>query len=102
MIYATLGLSTIFFTVHAIFLRGLGEANGRMSPDWMRLMAILNLTGAAARGVRLPEKQPPGHFQYVDGSSHQILHFMVSIAEPARVFDLLRAFRHYCDTLYES
>lgn len=68
----------------------------------MRLMAILDLTGAAARGVRLPEKQSPGRLQYVDGSSHQVVHFMVIIAELARVFGLLRAFRNYCVILHRS
>lgn len=98
MMYAGLGLSAIVFIVHAVILRGFSEANRRMSLDWMGLMAVLNLTGAAAYGIRIPEKMSPGRFD-IYGSSHQILHFMVIFAGLAHMFGLLKAFRYYHNTL---
>jgi len=92
-VYAGLGFSALGFIVHGISLHGFAEQNRRMSLDWMALMALLNLVGAATYAIRVPEKARPYKFD-VYGSSHQILHFMVILAGFAHVFGLFRAF-HY-------
>ena len=51
--YAGLGLSAIVFVVHGILLHGWTEQNQRMSVDWMGLMALFNLTGAAVYAARV-------------------------------------------------
>jgi len=107
--YAGLGLSTVVFILHGIFLFGWSVQNRRMSLDWMILMASLNLTGAAIYVVRVrsptpacvqtayscqvPEKWYPLTFDYF-GGSHQILHFMVIFAGLAHMVGLFRAFDH--------
>ena len=98
MMYASLGFSAVVFVVHAIIIHGLAGANRRMSLDWMLAMAVLNLTGAVAYGVRFPERLNPGKFD-LWGSSHQVLHFMVIFAGLAHMFGLVRAFRHYHSAL---
>lgn len=89
--YAGFGLSAIIPIIHRMILYGWSVQKMRMSLDWMGLMAILNLLGAAIYGIRIPEKwYPYKHDTY--GNSHQILHFMVVFAGIAHLFGLLRAF----------
>lgn len=51
--YASLGLSAITFVVHGVLLHGWKVQNQRMSLDWMMLMAIFNLAGAATYAARV-------------------------------------------------
>jgi adiponectin receptor len=93
LVYSGLGLSALGFVSHGLFLHGWEIQNGRMSLDWMGLMTVLNLTGATAYAVRLPEKLAPRKFDII-GNSHQILHVMVILAALAHMFGLFRAFGH--------
>ncbi|KAG4034507.1 hypothetical protein MFRU_003g04670 [Monilinia fructicola] len=91
--YSCLGLSSIIFIIHGIMLYGYKTQKYRMSLDWMGIMATLNLLGAFAYTVRIPEKWFPRRHDIL-GSSHQILHFMVIFAGLAHMAGLLRAFDH--------
>ena len=51
--YAALGLSTVVFILRGVALHGWAEQNRRMSLDWMLLMAVLNLIGAAFYAARV-------------------------------------------------
>ena len=51
--YAALGLSAVAFVLHGVALHGWTEQNQRMSLNWMILMALLNLIGAAIYAFRV-------------------------------------------------
>ncbi|KAM0800315.1 mPR-typeG-protein-coupled receptor [Usnea florida] len=89
--YAGLGLSAVVFVVHGILLHGSTVQNRRMSVDWMGLMALFNLTGAAVYAARVPEKLHPLKYD-IYGSSHQVLHIAVILAGLAHMCGLFRAF----------
>ena len=89
--YACLGLSAVVFMIHGLVLHGWETQRMRMSLDWMMAMGALNLTGAVAYAVRVPEKWYPERFD-IFGSSHQILHVMVVLAGLAHMAGLIRAF----------
>ncbi len=89
--YAGLGLSAVVFVVHGILLHGWTVQNQRMSVDWMGLMALFNLTGAAVYAARIPEKLRPLKYD-IYGSSHQVLHVAVILAGLAHMLGLFRAF----------
>ncbi|KAF1992596.1 Hly-III related protein [Aulographum hederae CBS 113979] len=91
--YACLGLSFIIPIIHSIILYGWETQMWRMSLDWMALMAMLNLSGAALYAFRIPEKLFPRRFDIL-GASHQIMHCMVIFAGFAHLCGLLRAFDH--------
>ena len=91
LLYTGLGFSALGFVNHGLFLYGWETQKQRMSLDWMGLMTILNVAGATAYAVRLPEKLCPRKFDIV-GNSHQILHVMVIFAALAHMLGLFRAF----------
>ena len=89
--YAGLGLSAVVFVVHGILLHGWAVQNQRMSVDWMGLMALFNLMGAAIYAARVPERLRPRKYD-IYGNSHQVLHVAVVLAGLAHMFGLFRAF----------
>ena len=89
--YTGLGFSALGFVIHGLLLYGWDIQNRRMSLDWMGLMTLLNMIGALAYAVRIPERLSPRKFD-VYGNSHQILHVMVVFAGLAHMNGLLRAF----------
>ncbi|CAD6440153.1 17e83670-714d-4352-be45-86355690f663 [Sclerotinia trifoliorum] len=93
VMYSCLGLSSVVFIAHGVFLYGYEIQRCRMSLDWMGVMAGLNLLGAFTYAVRIPEKWFPRRHDII-GSSHQVLHFMVIFAGLAHMAGLLRAFDH--------
>ena len=93
VMYAGLGLSAVVFIIHGLVLHGWQVQRMRMGLDWMMAMGALNLTGAVAYAVRVPEKWYPKRFD-IFGNSHQILHVMVILAGLAHMAGLIRAL-HY-------
>lgn len=57
-LYTGLGLTGVLFVSHGIWLHGLHIQNDRMSLDWMALMAVLNLIGAAIYAARVSLTPP--------------------------------------------
>ena len=91
LMYTCPGFSALGFVAHGLLLHGWETQNRRMSLNWMGLMMMLNLIGALAYVVRVPERFYPGTFD-IYGSSHQILHVMVILAGLAHMFGLFSAF----------
>ena len=96
-VLARLGLSALVFTAHGIMLYGLEIQVKRMSLDRMAVMEIFNLIGAyiyAARVGDLASPEVPCPILTCNriGSSLQILHVMVVLADLMHFDGLLSAF----------
>ena len=57
MTYISLGLFTMIFVVHGLFLNGFHVQRKRLGLEWMMLMALLNLLGAAVYSIRVCQEQ---------------------------------------------
>ena len=57
-------------------------------------LGLLNGTGAAIYGARVPERWAPGKFDVV-GSSHQIMHIMVMCGALSHSIGLMNAFDYW-------
>jgi adiponectin receptor len=90
-IYSSLGLSAICFIIHGLVLHGWVLQNRRMSLSWMGLTGGLNMIGAMVYAARIPERWHPRRHD-IYGSSHQILHIMVTFAGLTHLAGLLSAF----------
>lgn len=57
-------------------------------------LGLLNFTGAALYGARIPERLFPGKFDYV-GSGHQLMHILVMFGALSHTIGLLKAYKHW-------
>ncbi|KAH0388024.1 hypothetical protein KCU92_g1162, partial [Aureobasidium melanogenum] len=99
--YASLGLFAVVFVMHGFYLYGFTIQRRRLALEWMALMALLNLLGAAFYALRFPEAWFPYRFDFL-GASHQIFHVLVLAAGLvhykglASAFVEVRGLQHTC------
>ncbi|KAH0344239.1 mPR-typeG-protein-coupled receptor, partial [Aureobasidium melanogenum] len=99
--YASFGLFAVVFVMHGFYLYGFAVQRRRLALEWMALMALLNLLGAAFYALRFPEAWFPYTFDFL-GASHQIFHVLVLAAGLvhykglANAFVEVRGLQHTC------
>ncbi|KAK0391629.1 hypothetical protein NLU13_1128 [Sarocladium strictum] len=89
--YTAFGASSFAPIVHAVVKYGWEVQKDRMGLIWWVLVAVFNLIGVVAYGLKVPEKFFPGQFDIV-GQSHQILHVSVIVAGMMHVMGCLGDF----------
>jgi adiponectin receptor len=89
--YSAFGASSFAPIIHAVAIYGWEVQKDRMGLIWWALVAVFNLIGVFAYGLKVPERLFPGRFDIV-GQSHQILHVSVIIAGMMHVMGCLGDF----------
>lgn len=93
-LYMLLGLSSFFPAIHGVTTNGYAEHDRRMGLSYYIGLGVLNGTGAAIYGARIPERWYPRRFDIV-GSSHQIMHVLVMCGAWCYSVGLVRAFDYW-------
>jgi len=92
--FALLGLSAFVPVLHGILANGWKIQNERMSITYFLGLGLLNATGTAIYAARVPERWFPQVFD-VYGSSHQIMHVLVTCGALSHALGLLKAFEYW-------
>ena len=93
-LYMLLGASAFVPAVHGVILYGYEEQDLRMGLSRFIGLGVLNGSGAAIYGARIPERWWPRKFD-VWGSSHQIMHVLVMAGAWCYGVGLVRAFEFW-------
>lgn len=94
--YALLGLSAFIPITHGVVVNGWALQNQRQSISYFVGLGLLNGTGAAIYGVRIPERWYPKKYD-ISGSSHQIMHVLVMCGALCYSIGLGKAFGYWYD-----
>lgn len=90
-LFVIFGLSAILPIFTGIFYYGFAEAWKKVQLLWVLLEGVFYIFGAFLYGIRFPEKNHPGKYDFL-GHSHQIFHILVVIAALCHLKGLLGSY----------
>jgi len=89
--FGSLALCTMVPVFHGVYKYGWLVQNQRMGISWVIITLVLNVTGATAYAVKIPERWCKRKFD-IWGASHQVFHVMVVLAALTFTKGILQAF----------
>ncbi|KAG4414154.1 hypothetical protein IFR04_012720 [Cadophora malorum] len=89
--FGSLGLFTMVPVFHGIYRNGWLMQKQQMGINWVLITLVLNILGATAYALKIPERWCRQTFD-IFGASHQIFHVMVVLAALTYTKGILQAF----------
>ncbi|KAH9221640.1 hemolysin-III related-domain-containing protein [Leptodontidium sp. 2 PMI_412] len=89
--FGSLGLFTMVPVLHGVYRNGWYTQNQQMGITWVLITLALNVLGATAYALKIPERWCKRTFD-IFGASHQVFHVMVVLAALTYTKGILQAF----------
>ena len=91
--FVLFGLSAVLPLVYGLNSYGYEATTKKIGLNWVLLEGVFYISGATLYGLRFPEKQSPGQFDYFF-NSHQIFHVLVVAGALAHYVGLIKSYKY--------